>query len=110
MRCICSSKHQRDAIILRHAIVRTITLLYTHVFLRMLFIFIFTFNFPLQYAATGVRLEYSENYGLVWRSLPKECFPGEETDCYAFQLHSELLSRATGYRRTITLPIPVNKK
>ena len=57
----------------------------------------------------GVRLEYSDNYGLVWRSLPEECLPGEEVDCYAFQLHSELLSRATGYRRIITLPLPIDK-
>jgi hypothetical protein len=61
------------------------------------------------YRHTGVRLEYSDNYGLVWRNLPDECLPGEEVDCNAFEYHTELLSRATGYRRSITVPIPVNK-
>lgn len=56
-----------------------------------------------------MRLEYSDNYGLVWRNLPDECLPGEAVDCEAFEFHSELLSRVTGYQRTITAPIPLNK-
>ena len=53
-------------------------------------------------------MEYSGNYGLTWKRLTgnDDCLPVlDRVDCIKYSLHSELLSRQSGYRRLVTVPL-----